>query len=193
MEKQRDLEIGRAVCPAAGVPAGRYPLCRLWRRPGRRQELGSAARKALLLALRYPGIRLLLLRRGYPELRENHILPLRALCGGAAEYKESQKALAFCNGSRLKFGDRDTEGDVLQYQGQEYDVIFIDEATQFTEFQFSALTACFAGGERLPQADVFDLQSGGRGPRLGPAAFCGQGIPGEGTGGGLHVYPGHGI
>ncbi len=50
----------------------------------------AVRQKALLLALRYPGIRLLLLRRSYPELRENHILPLRALCGGAAEYKESQ-------------------------------------------------------------------------------------------------------
>ena len=36
----------------------------------------AVRRKAVLMALRYPGIRMLLLRRTYPELRENHILPL---------------------------------------------------------------------------------------------------------------------
>lgn len=123
----------------------------------------AVRQKALLLALRYPGIRLLLLRRSYPELRENHILPLRALCGGAAEYKESQKALAFCNGSRLKFGYCDTEDDVLQYQGQEYDVIFIDEATQFTEFQFSALTACLRGANAFPKRMYLTCNPGGVG------------------------------
>ena len=123
MEKQRDLEIGRAVCPAAGVPAAGTRFVAYGGARGGGKSW-AVRQKALLLALRYPGIRLLLLRRSYPELRENHILPLRALCGGAAEYKESQKALAFCNGSRLKFGYCDTEGDVLQYQGQEYDVIF---------------------------------------------------------------------
>ena len=35
----------------------------------------AVRKKAVLLAARYPGIRLLLLRRSYPELRENHILP----------------------------------------------------------------------------------------------------------------------
>ena len=33
-----------------------------------------------------------------------------------------------------------TESDVPQYQGQAYDVIFMEEATQFTEFQFTTLT-----------------------------------------------------
>ena len=34
----------------------------------------AVRRKAVLMALRYPGIRMLLLRRTYPELRENHII-----------------------------------------------------------------------------------------------------------------------
>ena len=32
------------------------------------------------------------------------------------------------------------ESDVLQYQGQAYDVIFLEEATQFSEFQKDTLT-----------------------------------------------------
>ncbi len=39
----------------------------------------SARTKAVLLALNYPGIQILLLRRGLTELRENHVIPLRKL------------------------------------------------------------------------------------------------------------------
>ena len=44
--------------------------------------------KALLLALNYPGIRLLLVRRSYGELEDNHIRPLRQLIGELAVYRE---------------------------------------------------------------------------------------------------------
>ena len=36
-----------------------------------------AREKAILLALYYPGIQILLLRRTYPELYKNHVLPLQ--------------------------------------------------------------------------------------------------------------------
>ena len=36
----------------------------------------AVRRKALLLALRYSGIKILIVRRSYGELRENHIRPL---------------------------------------------------------------------------------------------------------------------
>ena len=92
------------------------------------------------MAVNYPGIRMLLLRRTFPELRENHILPLMTDLAGIAQYKESEKAFIFPNGSRLRFGYCDGEADVLQYQGQEFDVIFIDEATQFTKFAVQTLS-----------------------------------------------------
>ena len=78
----------------------------------------AVRKKAVLLAARSPGIRLLLLRRSYPELRENHILPLLSELSGIALYKETEKAFTFGNGSRLRFGYCDAESDVLQYQGQ---------------------------------------------------------------------------
>ena len=102
----------------------------------------AARTKAVLMGLYYPGIQMLLLRRTYPELRENHILVLRKLLMGVANYAESAKEFCFPNGSRLKLGYCANESDVLQYQGQAYDVIFMEEATQFTEFQFQALTEC---------------------------------------------------
>lgn len=123
----------------------------------------AVRQKAMLMALRYPGIRILLLRRSFPELRENHILPLLAQLRGIAQYKETDKAFLFPNSSRLRFGYCDREADVLQYQGQEYDVIFLDEATQFTEFQFQSLTACLRGANPFPKRFYLTCNPGGVG------------------------------
>lgn len=100
----------------------------------------AARVKAVLLAFNYPGIQILLLRRTLPELRENHVIPLLQLLQGAAFYREQNKEFVFPNGSRIKLGYCAREADVLQYQGQAYDVIELEEATQFTEFQFQAFT-----------------------------------------------------
>lgn len=102
----------------------------------------AARIKIILLSLNYPGIQILLLRRTYPQLKENHIIPLMKLLKDTAVYKDTDKAFLFYNGSRIKLGYCDNERDVLQYQGQSYDVIFMEEATQFTEFQFQCLTEC---------------------------------------------------
>ena len=96
--------------------------------------------KMVLLALYYPGIQILLLRRTLKELKENHVLPLQKLLRNIATYKESTKEFIFPNGSRIVLGYCDKESDVLQYQGQAYEVIVLEEATMFTEFQFNALT-----------------------------------------------------
>lgn len=61
-------------------------------------------RKFILLAMRYPGLKLLLLRRTLPELRENHINPMRADLMGYAKYNDTEKAFMFPNGSRIKMG-----------------------------------------------------------------------------------------
>lgn len=108
----------------------------------------AARWKMLLLAFRYRGIQILLLRRTLPELRENHLIPMQKILhtedknkqNRLAEYKEVTKEFIFPNGSRIKLGYCDSENDVLQYQGQAYDVICMEEATHFTEFQFQTLT-----------------------------------------------------
>ena len=99
-------------------------------------------RKFVLLAFRYAGLKLLLLRRTLPELNENHVLPLQKELHGAVEYQSTQRAFLFPNGSRIKLGYCDREADVFQYQGQEYDVIGLEEATHFTESQMQFLTTC---------------------------------------------------
>ena len=96
--------------------------------------------KMCLLALNYSGIQILLLRRTLKELRENHVLQLQKMLKDIAVYKETTKEFIFPNGSRIVLGYCDNERDVLQYQGQAYEVITLEEATHFTEFQFQTLT-----------------------------------------------------
>ncbi|MBE6701206.1 MAG: hypothetical protein E7582_04885 [Ruminococcaceae bacterium] len=96
--------------------------------------------KFILLALSHPGIQILLLRRTFPELRENHIIPLKKALYKIADYKEVTKEFIFKNRSRIKLGYCLNESDILQYQGQAYEVIGMEEATQFTYMQYIALT-----------------------------------------------------
>lgn len=99
-------------------------------------------RKFVLLALRYEGLQLLLLRRTLPELYENHVRPLLEELHGVAPYSATQRVFTFPNGSRIKLGYCAEERDVYQYQGQEYDVVGLEEATHFTESQMQFLTTC---------------------------------------------------
>ena len=85
-------------------------------------------RKLVLLAMRYPGLKLLLLRRTLPELRANHILPLQRELAGYAVWSGAERAFRFPNGSRLVMGYCDSDSDCAQYQGQEYEVIGFEEA-----------------------------------------------------------------
>lgn len=123
----------------------------------------AVRQKARLLALRYNGIKILIMRRTFPELRENHILPLQTDLSGLASYREADKVFLFGNGSRIKFGYCDTDKDVNQYQGQEFDIIFMDEATHFTEYQYNAMTACVRGVNDFPKRMYLTCNPGGVG------------------------------
>ena len=123
----------------------------------------AVRKKAIMLAFRYSGIKILILRRTFPELRENHILPLQSDLKDVAVYRDIDKSFVFPNGSRLRFGYCDSDADTLQYQGQEFDIIFIDEATQFTERQFISLTACIRGVNSYPKRMYLTCNPGGIG------------------------------
>lgn len=123
----------------------------------------SIDRKAPLLACKYTGIRILLLRRTYKDLERNHVRVLQPLLNGFAKYSRQEKIFTFPNGSIIELGYCAAESDVLQYQGQEYDIIFIDEATQFTEYQYSTLTACLRGANPFPKRMYLTCNPGGVG------------------------------
>lgn len=117
--------------------------------------------KAVLLALYCAGIKLLIVRRTYPELMNNHINPLRTLLHGIARYNKTEKVFAFPNGSSIKFGYCATDADLDQYQGAEYDVIFLDEATQLQEMWIRKITACVRGVNSFPKRIYYTCNPGG--------------------------------
>lgn len=120
-------------------------------------------RKLCAMCLRYPGIRCLLIRRSIGELRANHLRPMLAEYAGLVRYNESERRLTFPGGSVIYLGYCSSERDVLQYQGQEYDIIAIDEATQLSEYQFSVFKACLRGTRDIPRRIYLTCNPGGIG------------------------------
>lgn len=125
-----------------------------------------SVRKAIGGAVRYPGIRILFLRREYEDLRSTVIDPiLNMVPHELADYNCGLYILRFLNGSTIKFGNMPGYGAAVQgkYQGQEYDWIFMEEATQFTEQEFRGIGACMRGVNGIPKRFYLTCNPGGIG------------------------------
>lgn len=123
----------------------------------------SVRTKAVLLASNYPGIRILIVRRSYPELVNNHIRILRTQLTGVAKYNDKDKVLTFRNGSTINFTYCDNDRDLDRMQGVEYDIIFLDEATQLSEYQIKTIAACLRGVNSFPKRMYLTMNPGGQG------------------------------
>ena len=119
--------------------------------------------KAKLLCLRYAGIKVLIVRRSYPELTANHIDVLRPELTGIAKYNKQEKMFTFANGSTISFRYCAKDSDLDNFQGSEYDCIFLDEATQLSEHQFEVLRACLRGVNNFPKRMYLTCNPGGQG------------------------------
>ncbi|MBQ8914593.1 MAG: phage terminase large subunit [Clostridia bacterium] len=119
--------------------------------------------KAALMCLKYPGIRIMIVRRTYPELRQNHIIPLKDLVGSIAVYRETTRDMTFKGGSVISFRYCRNVTDLDKFQGTECDVLFIDEATQFTEEMYDRISACVRGANDFPKRIYLTCNPGGRG------------------------------
>lgn len=125
-------------------------------------------------ALEYPGIKILILRRTYPELEQTIIQPMNKLINSAtmdgrpcgdliATYNGTMRMLFFSNGSTIKFGHLQSAQAITEYQGQEYDWIFMDEATHFTEYEFRTMGATLRGVNDIPKHFYLTCNPGGVG------------------------------
>ena len=120
-------------------------------------------RKLVAMCLRYEGIRCLLMRRTLAELKANHVFPILREYGQVVRWHAGESAFIFANGSRIDCGYCDCDRDMLRYQGQEYDIIAIDEATQMTEQVFTVLKACLRGVGDYPRRMYLTCNPGGVG------------------------------
>lgn len=124
--------------------------------------------KAISGALLNPGIRILIIRRTYSELQHNHIEPILKMIPQpeVGVYNIQLHQIYFTNGSTIIFGHFNSYNSAMQeYQGQEYDWIFIDEATQFTEQEFRLLGGCLRGVNAFPKRMFLTCNPGGVGHR----------------------------
>ena len=126
--------------------------------------------KAVLLCYKYAGIKVMIIRRSYPELRENHIVPLCELLRTnadkdqrLAQYNDQRKEITLPNGSRILFRYCANDKDSLQFQGMEVDVLFVDEATHQTEERMDKMKACVRGVNGFPKRIYFTCNPGGEG------------------------------
>ena len=119
--------------------------------------------KAALMCFAYQGIRVGIFRRTYPELKANHIDPLISELGQCAKYIKSERVFQVVGGSTIKLIYADCEADLLRFQGQEYDVLFIDEATQIPEDWYNKLKACVRGVNKFPKRIYITCNPGGVG------------------------------
>lgn len=114
---------------------------------------------AVLYCEKYPGIKVMIIRKTYPELQENHIIPLTELLNCYAEdksqrlatYNDGKKHIVFPNGSRILFRYLDNDKDAQRFQGSEVDILIVDEATHQSEEKFKKLTACVRGVNSFPK------------------------------------------
>ena len=116
----------------------------------------------ILHALYYPGIKILIVRQTYAELERNHIRPMRIITRTFARYNEQKKLLSFRNGSTIEFGYCRNAKDMENYQGGEWDIICIDEATNIPEECIKMFTACNRGVSKYPRFTLYTMNPGGR-------------------------------
>lgn len=96
---------------------------------------------ATIWALEVPGISIFLFRRLYKELLPNHIygagkfmeMYREMMDAGDVEFNKSEGVYTFWNHSRIQLCHAQYPDDVLIYLGAEFNVLLIDEATQFEE------------------------------------------------------------
>lgn len=103
------------------------------------------------------------MRRTYKELEGNHIRVMKSMCKDIATYNSTSKILTFVNGSTIEFMYCARDGDLDRVQGLEYDVIFLDEAAQLSEWQMKAITATVRGVNNFPKRVYYTCNPGGQG------------------------------
>ena len=118
--------------------------------------------KSKRLCLRYPGIKILIVRRTMPELRANHINVLKTeIPLSIARYNQQERTFFWSNGSTIKFDYCDNDGHLMHFQGTEYDIIFIDEATNLLQEWIEKIVVCCRGVNDFPKRIYYTFNPGG--------------------------------
>lgn len=115
-----------------------------------------ARAEAIAFALEVPGSATLIVRESFPKLSQpGAMIPMmrEELPRELGRYNATEHRWTLRNGSTITFGYLARDGDVGNYQGAEFQLIIIDEATQLSEYRYryllSRLRASGAVADRL--------------------------------------------
>lgn len=117
---------------------------------------------ALRYAIQYPESQQLVIRRTFPELRMNiekemrRIFPDDSVC----KYNESKHTWSFKNGSIVELGYLARESSVYLYQGSEWHVVRIDEATHIPYSSIEYLRTRIRAADDYPKGMRFSTNPG---------------------------------
>ena len=114
-----------------------------------------ARMEALAFACQVPGSATLILRRSFPDLnRAGGMIPMLRLevPRQLATYHTSDRIWTLRNGSTIELGYLNSDADVSNYQGAEYQLIIVDEGTQQTEFRYRYLLSRLRASGELAEA-----------------------------------------
>lgn len=119
---------------------------------------------AFLDALKYPGIKQLILRTTFPELERSLIMTaLEVIPKTLCKYNASSHKMKFNNGSLIEFGYLGNDADVTKYQSAEYDIIRFDELTHFTEYRYTYMQSRIRGVNNFPKQIKSSTNPGSKG------------------------------
>ena len=112
----------------------------------------------IISCLQNAGLQAYLFRRTYPELKDNHLIPIQqmGIPPEVAVWKEVDRKLTFFNGAFLQFCFAEDLGDIYKYQGAEMHWLGVDEGALFLPDQLKFLRTRVRLGRYTPaQGDMF--------------------------------------
>lgn len=143
----------RTVADNPWIPVAPFPKQRQFLLHSFTREVfyGGAARggktfAALMGAAQFvdvPGYSALILRSTFPDLMQpGGLIPTsKEWWYGRAAWNQQQKQWTFPSGATVTFGHLGNDDDVHQYRGSRHQYIFLDEATQHTEWRYLYLSS----------------------------------------------------
>jgi hypothetical protein len=117
---------------------------------------------AMYCAGKYPGIRQLILRESFPELKRSLIIKsLEIFPKDIMEYNAGDYIWYHINGSIIEFGYLDSDEGVHIYQSAEYDIIRIDESTHMSQYRITYMKSRIRGANNYPKQLKLTTNPGG--------------------------------
>ncbi|SNR38543.1 phage terminase large subunit [Blastococcus mobilis] len=109
---------------------------------------------AVLYCLTHPGAYVAIVRRTLPMLRKTHHRPLQDICRGLATHNKSDLSWTFPNGAVLQLISLTHDGDEQDYKSVEFDRLYFDELTEFTEAQYTYMLTRLRSSNGHPTAAI---------------------------------------